>query len=259
MKKTLFSSIIIMFAVALVSASECKSQVQDEKLSIDATKPYIYLVFDHIGPRKPLRIAEPDEGIWLQLVNNSKYPISVLAASDWAWVSDQVIPDAPIPMGDSEGNAVVYGPGQSDYSDIFLDPNQAEAEVRGAEHASKSLACSNNSTVSQAVRPHGYNEGEQPGVLALQMIPPGGHRLFSLPVNHVSKAWHIEVPFRFALKHSGPERQPVCRRRLLRASSISGMPVASAPSTDSRHWNVELSSLRRRYLDVWRSSIVGRL
>lgn len=199
---------MILFAVTLVLASECKSQVQGEQISIDATKPYVYLVFDHIGPRKPLRIGEPDEGIWLRLVNNSKYPISVLAASDWAWISDQVIPDAPIPMGDSEGNAVVYGPGQSDYADIFLNPSQTEAEVRGAEYAAKSLSCSNRTIAHQAVRPHGYNEGEQPSVLALQMIPPGGHGLFSLPANHVSKAWHIEVPFRFALKHSGSERQP---------------------------------------------------
>lgn len=197
-----------MFAATLVSAPEGKSQAQGEQLSVDAAKPYVYLVFDHIGHRKPLRLGEPDEGIWLELVNNSKYPISILAASDWAWISDQVVPDAPIPMGDSEGNAVVYAPGQSDYSDIFLNPNQTETEVRGAEYASKSLSCSNRSITSQAVRPHGYNEGEQPGVLALQIIPPGGHRLFSLPANHVGKAWHIEVPFRFALKHGGPERQP---------------------------------------------------
>jgi hypothetical protein len=111
-------------------------------------------------------------------------------------------------MGDSEGNAVVYAHGQSDYSDISLSPNQTEAEVRGAEYASKSLSCSNHSITSQAVRPHGYNEGEQPSVLALQIIPPGGHRLFSLPASHVSNAWHIEVPFRFALKHGGPKRQP---------------------------------------------------
>jgi hypothetical protein len=73
-----------MFAATLVLVSEGKSQVQGEQLSVDATKPYVYMVFDHIGHRKLLRIGGLGEGIWLELVNNSKYPISMLAASDWA-------------------------------------------------------------------------------------------------------------------------------------------------------------------------------
>jgi hypothetical protein len=40
------------------------------------------------------------------------------------------------------------------------------------------------------------------------VVPPGGEILFSVPSNHVSKSWHFEIPFRFALKHDGPIRQP---------------------------------------------------
>jgi len=42
-------------------------------------------------------------------------------------------------------------------------------------------------------------------VASLVSIEPGRDLLFSLPVNHLSKKWHIEIPFEFELpKGKGP-------------------------------------------------------
>lgn len=42
---------------------------------IDQSKPYVYLKFDHIGPRKPVQDGEGNTGIWLRVVNNCSIPI----------------------------------------------------------------------------------------------------------------------------------------------------------------------------------------
>jgi hypothetical protein len=55
------------------------------------------------------------------------------------------------------------------------------------------------------IRPHGYS---WEGLSVLTIIPAGGTLLFSLPINHVSKTWHVEVPFRFALETDGKTRPP---------------------------------------------------
>jgi hypothetical protein len=40
------------------------------------------------------------------------------------------------------------------------------------------------------------------------MIPPGGQVFFSLLLNHMSKVWHFEIPFRLALPNKGRIRPP---------------------------------------------------
>jgi len=175
---------------------------------LNPSKPYVYLVVDHVGPRKPLRNGEPDKGMWLRLVNNCRLPLVIIASKPSAnaaegepWVQDEVVPNKPSPGVDSQGAGVGYEPGQESLAEIFLHPNDDEAEVRGAEKSAKSSR-------GLIERPHGYNDGYQPGPQVLKVIPPGGEILFSLPINHVSKTWHVEVPFRFALKQEGTIRQP---------------------------------------------------
>ena len=44
---------------------------------IDPSKPYVYLIFDHIGKREPISKHEPATGIWLRLVNNCRVPVII--------------------------------------------------------------------------------------------------------------------------------------------------------------------------------------
>ena len=200
----------ICIAVSLLGTkfARAKEASMVDDFVLNPSKPYVYLVLDHVGPRKPLRDGEANKGVWLRLVNNCRLPLVIIASKASAnvadgafWVQDEVVPNKPSPGTESEGAGVGYEPGQEDLTEIFLHPNEGEAEVRGAEKAARSSR-------EVTKRPHGYNDGYQPGPQVLKVIPPGGEVLFSLPINHVSKTWHFEVPFRFALKQEGTIRQP---------------------------------------------------
>jgi hypothetical protein len=121
-------------------------------------------------------------------------------------VSDEVVPTSSGNQGDGSISTVHYKANEAGYTDIFLSPNLEESEVRAAEDAVNERE--GNEKDKGVQRPHGYNDGVKPGVQVLKVIPPGGELLFSLPITHVSKQWHIEVPFRFALEHPEKARQP---------------------------------------------------
>lgn len=185
-----------------------------EGFLIDPSKPYVYLEVDHFGPRKPLRDGEPDTGIWLRLKNNCTLPVLVIASGVPAesagvavWVEDEVVPNRPSTGTESMGSGIGYQPGQEDLTGIFLSPNMNEAEVRGAEDAMKGRPQSAGRD-ERVKRPHGYNDGYQPGPQMLKVIPSGGEVRFSVPINHVSEIWHFEIPFRLALPNKGRVRPP---------------------------------------------------
>jgi hypothetical protein len=68
---------LVFGAVGILAiASCCTVQAQTvPKLALDAAKPFVYIEFDHTGPRQPLEPDEPSRGFWLRLVNNSVLPI----------------------------------------------------------------------------------------------------------------------------------------------------------------------------------------
>jgi len=70
-------------AVALFGMLNCHAAKPQSppQLSRDTAKPFVYIEFDHSGPREPLRPDEPSRGLWLRLVNNSVLPIIVRAHS----------------------------------------------------------------------------------------------------------------------------------------------------------------------------------
>ncbi|HEV3254025.1 MAG TPA: hypothetical protein VG033_06440 [Candidatus Acidoferrales bacterium] len=183
---------------------------QNDDFLIDQSKPYVYLEVDHIGPRKPLRDGEPSMGIWLRLKNNCRLPVVIIASGALAdrpnevlWVGDEVVPNRPPTGTESPGSGIGYQPGQEDLTDIFLSPNINEAEVRGAEQALIVMG-----QKERPKRPHGYNDGYQPGPQVLKVVSPGGEMFFSLPIDHVSDKWHFEIPFRLAIPNKGHSRAP---------------------------------------------------
>jgi hypothetical protein len=46
-------------------------------ISLDSSRPYVQIVFDHFGKRIPVFDGEPSVGIWLRLYNNCILPIRV--------------------------------------------------------------------------------------------------------------------------------------------------------------------------------------
>jgi hypothetical protein len=192
--------------------STTKNTTQGSDFLIDPSKPYVYLELDHVGPRKPLRASEPNIGLWLRLKNNCTLPIVIVAAFETSlrnpqeatMVMDEVVGDPHGPGGDAMGG--VYGTphGMEEMTDIVRIPNRNEDEVRSAEKAQRE----DPAEKEHRARPYGYNGGYEPLAPTLTMIPPGGQIIFSLPLNHVGKTWHFEIPFRLALPNKGRTRPP---------------------------------------------------
>jgi len=101
------------------------------KLSLDSSKPFVYVSLDHIGPRPPVDDYEPHTGLWLRIVNNSAFPIEVITMEaatkpELTLVADEVIgrvtridpneqPPGPMPAGYSTaiGSPVTIAAGKS--------------------------------------------------------------------------------------------------------------------------------------------------
>jgi len=60
-----------VFAVLLVLAGQASAQ-KPYAFIVDASKPYVYLAFDHAGRREPAREGESPQGLWLRLINNCR-------------------------------------------------------------------------------------------------------------------------------------------------------------------------------------------
>jgi len=212
--KNLLRAILLLalcctFSTLNAKQAETKSAANGSTFLIDPSKPYVYIEVDHVGPRKPLRDSEPNTGLWLRLKNNCRVPIVVMvlgappnAGGELLSVADEVVPD-PGPSGDVLGEIFAAQKGLAKMTDMFRWPDTTEEDVRGAEEAERI-----GRSEASKERPHGYNSGYEPAISTATQISPGGQILFSLPANHLSKYWHIEIPFRFALKHSGTIRPP---------------------------------------------------
>lgn len=213
-KSISFVCVLFFSLVASARQPQRKNVAQIDHFRIDASKPYAYLEVDSIGPRKPLNADEPSVGIMMHLQNNCRLPIVIVtftssnSQNSPYQVMDEVIPNPPLAMGDQVGNAATgFKVGQRDLTDIVLWPNMTEEEIRGVESAFK-RSLSNGSKDIGPVRPHGYNDGYLFDRKELTIVPPGGRASFGFPVNHISEAWHIEIPFRLALKREGAIRPP---------------------------------------------------
>jgi hypothetical protein len=117
--KRLFCAVGLL---GLISCHAARPQT-NPKLALDTTKPFVYIEFDHTGPREPLRPDELARGLWLRLVNNSILPIIVRAHSsitdpDMTILEDVITPQmrtipksglpdyGPMPRGYATGSDV---------------------------------------------------------------------------------------------------------------------------------------------------------
>jgi hypothetical protein len=196
---------------ALNVAQVTKESDQDySQFLIDATKPYVYLEVDHVGPRTPLRNDEPKIGIWLHLKNNCKLPIVVLAIGErqvdpkeGIALQDEIVPEpiAPATRGDGASGGIIAPRGSGELVDLFRWPNTTEEEVRRAEERQRA-------TRKPVERPLGYGSQNGFDSFVLTVVAPGEQLYFSVPANHVSKSWHFEIPFRLAVPNKSGMRPP---------------------------------------------------
>ena len=209
--------VLIMTICFLHATLKAQKQVSGDiteapNILIDTSKPYVYLEFEHVGIRRPLRNGEPNHGIWLRIKNNCKLPIVVLVILEQPQnpdksivLQDEVVPNRRVIGEDARSFGVLLRPEHDGTLDSMRDivqfPNMTEDEVRGAEAAA-------TASKLPAQRPAGYNVFNGFNTFETKLVAPGDQLLFSVPANHVSKDWHIEIPFRLAFPNQSSIRPP---------------------------------------------------
>ena len=167
--------------ILLLTVTTMYAQAPDTSFVLDGTKPYVYLQFDHVGPRKPLHEGEPSTGLWLRIVDNCKVPISVRSSGVTTGDVGIGIFDEIIPV--QQGFTV-----QADSGQIPLSTDERPTQKTADQ--------------SSAKMPEGYSAELSSGTRVL----PGKSLLFSVPRNHVSRDWFLRV--KFALAVSKPSVGP---------------------------------------------------
>jgi hypothetical protein len=161
---------VLFFLLLVANAFAQNRSTQD--FVIDQSKPYVYLKFDHIGPRKPIQNGESNTGLWLRVINNCRIPIAFQSFSmppgvPGLGLMDEVVENEPMLQTYStpeEGRET-----------------QRREKLRKLKH-----------------KPKGYSS-ETAGVVRVQ---PGTDVLFSVPLNHVDDDWYMRVKFALELDKS---------------------------------------------------------
>jgi hypothetical protein len=193
MTKT-WCSLVPIAVLAVVSVPLSAQTKMGKEFLIDVNSPFVYVKFDHIGPGAPRNPSEPNSRVWLRLRNNCRIAIIVRANG----VPDDSPKDEVGLEYDVAGNPPVRGLVE------LLNAGTEKPETRTTRSSQSS------ETKSDEI-PRGYMEE----VASLVSIGPGEEILFSIPVNHLSDRWHMEIPFDFELPNGkGP----------LRANTV-GLPV----------------------------------
>jgi hypothetical protein len=160
--------------------------------------PFVYLIFDHIGPGVPEFDGEPPTRIWLRLVNNSSLPMEV-----WAQHIPDGRPSGEIGVADDIGRprgALICGliATQPDVPPVgkLIDPGETPPKKQEQKSEKTPLETSPPGCADEP--PTGYLDiPEYP--LSKVVIASGKDVLFSLPVNHIALSgyWYAEIPFWF--------------------------------------------------------------
>ena len=145
----------------------------------DQNRPYVYLQFDHMGVGAKFSDDEPPRRVWFRFVNNCAVGIVLRtfgvpegSAKGEVGVMHDVVRDAP-------KSGLILG--------VTPERNTANRDPRQKEKM-----------------PTGYDRD----VSSTASIAPGQSVLFSVPVSHLGKSWHIEIPYSFDLPYGTGPRQP---------------------------------------------------
>ena len=148
---------------------------------IDENRPYVYLRFDHVGKGVRFSEGEPTQRVWLRFVNNCRAGI--------------VLRTFAAPEGSPKDEVGVM-------HDVVKD---VQFLIREIEMEPPALDAQSSEPHQEAKMPTGYNFDFS----LAESIPPGKFLLFSVPVTHLSKSWHIEIPYTFNLPAGKGPRQPI--------------------------------------------------
>jgi hypothetical protein len=165
----------VLSVLVALSLPLLQGRGKPDTFAIDRYKPYVFLVFDHVGDRKPLSESESRRGLWLRIVNNCRIPIAV----------------DTFELGTGDQGLGVF------YDLIPVKPYAAYAGASGEVHG----------TEGPRNVPQGYYFSNQ--TVSHTIIPPSGQLLFSVPSNHVQPQWYLKTKFVLDSTAVTAERQPI--------------------------------------------------
>lgn len=188
MTKTRFLSVLILLLCVVTTTLVAQGTKTNKGFLINVNRPFVYVKFDHIGQGAPRSVDEPNSRIWLRLTNNCRIPILVRAngVPDESPKNEVGLEYEVVPSPTLRGMAS-FSPSQKGRPQTAQSGETQESETKADEIA------------------RGYMEE----VASLVTIGPGEEVLFSMPVNHLSKRWHVEIPFEFELPKGKGSRDPI--------------------------------------------------
>jgi hypothetical protein len=175
----------VIFAMVLLSVSawsQLKNQTSAPPIPfvIDQNRPYVYLRFDHMGAGERFSDDEPPKRVWFQFVNNCGVAV--------------VLRTFGVPEGSPKDEVGVMHDVVKDVAKFgVIHVNDPSELNRGSSNLHR-----------KEKMPTGYDSD----VSSSASIPPGQSVLFSVPVTHLGKSWHIEIPYKFDLPSGRGPRQP---------------------------------------------------
>jgi hypothetical protein len=192
MKRTSARTLLFLLPVIILATAALFSQTTkaNKGFVIEENKPFVYVRFDHIGAGTQRDEDDPATRIWLRLVNNCRVPIVV----DANGVPDESPKEEVGLRYWIVANPPVYG------LPIYRDAAGDHIAEDSSDSDAHTAAMPRNDLIDAA---------------SSISIRPGEQILFSMPVNHLVKHWHVEIPFEFDLP----------RGKCCRDEKTGGMPL----------------------------------
>jgi hypothetical protein len=157
-------TITVVLSAAIVIAHS-QTDRNSTGLAIDANRQFVYLKFDHMGRGIKRSDSEPELRIWFRFVNNSHFPIDLRTYG--------------VPDGSPREEVGIMD---------FVAENPPMRIVITSDLDTKPKA---------SLEPEKMPDDYWFEVGSGMTLQPGKEVLFSIPVNHLGKSWHMEIPFSF--------------------------------------------------------------
>jgi hypothetical protein len=196
----IFSVQLLPLAI-LMSASSVPASPQrtsnPARFVIDTNREFVYLKFDHMGRGLRRREAEPEVRLWLRFVNNCNVPVNLHtfgvpegSPRYEVGVMDEVVEDRPdlqVISDDDEPPPINW--------------SALESNSRSEQPAPAVKQQANNQ--SERI-PDGYWFE----VGSFMTVRPGEEVLFSIPIDQLTRKWHVQIPFEFEVPKAKVPRDP---------------------------------------------------
>ena len=144
----------VVRSLFLIAQLSVLAQSQRQSISIDSRRPYLDIVFERSGKRNPIYEGELEDGLWLKLRNNCIVPAKVYVLRREGH--------------DLNSKYIVH--------EVIMDKPMPVIPGSGLKPI--------------APKPDGYSNTD---IVSFETIAPGGSLTFSVPINHVTRRWDLQV------------------------------------------------------------------